>query len=110
MNLTRKENDLLTYLMANAGRVVQRARLLTEVWGYSPAARTRTLDVHIRRLRRKFGHDLNIETVFGVGYRFQPLSRTRMEDSPWNNESSRLLPSPVPSASPAISRSLTAMG
>ena len=47
--------------------------LLARVWGYHPDARTRTLDVHIRRLRRKLGAygDRYIETVFGVGYRFQ---------------------------------------
>ena len=46
--------------------------LLMEVWSYGPNIRTRTLDVHVRRLRVKLGNYADIETVFGVGYRFQP--------------------------------------
>ena len=71
--LTRKEYQLLTMLAANAGRVMHREYLLEKIWNYGKGIRTRTLDVHIRRLRRKLGNtgDRYIETVFGVGYRFR---------------------------------------
>lgn len=74
METTRKEWELLSLLLRHAGAVVTRRRLLEEVWGYRPDIRTRTLDVHIQRLRKKLGpeHEHLIETIFGVGYRFQP--------------------------------------
>jgi DNA-binding response OmpR family regulator len=74
--LTRKEFDLLALLHQNAGELLTRQDLLMRVWGYGDQIRTRTLDVHIRRLRRKFGQSggVNIETVFNVGYRLQPLA------------------------------------
>jgi DNA-binding response OmpR family regulator len=73
--LTRKENDLLSLLVQNAGEIVPREVLLLRVWGYSNQIRTRTLDVHIRRLRTKLGaYSVQyIETIFGIGYRFQPF-------------------------------------
>ncbi|MEP7038553.1 MAG: response regulator transcription factor, partial [Acidobacteriota bacterium] len=71
VKLTRKEFALLTHLIKNAGRVATRQNLLDNVWGYSYYGDTRTLDVHIRRLRQKLGDCGNcIETVVGVGYRF----------------------------------------
>ncbi|CAN5354773.1 response regulator transcription factor [soil metagenome] len=71
VKLTRKEFALLTHLVKNAGRVATRQNLLDNVWGYSYYGDTRTLDVHIRRLRQKLGDCGNcIETVVGVGYRF----------------------------------------
>ena len=72
---TRKEFDLLALLIQNAGEVVTRETLLMRVWGYGHQIRTRTLDVHIRRLRKKLGEHSNayIETIFSVGYRFQPF-------------------------------------
>jgi len=71
VKLTRKEFALLTYMIKNAGRVATRQNLLDNVWGYSYFGDTRTLDVHIRRLRQKLGECGNcIETVVGVGYRF----------------------------------------
>ncbi len=71
VKLTRKEFALLTHLIRNAGRVATRQNLLDNVWGYSYFGDTRTLDVHIRRLRQKLGNCGNcIETVVGVGYRF----------------------------------------
>ena len=79
LTLTRKEYELLALLCQNAGEIVPRAVLLSRVWGYGQGVRTRTLDVHIRRLRKKLGPlaDKYIETIFGVGYRFQPYrSRT----------------------------------
>ena len=79
MGLTRKEYDLLELLIQNAGDVVEREILLLRVWGYNNQIRTRTLDVHIRRLRKKIGEHsgVYIETIFGVGYRFQPFLAPR---------------------------------
>jgi len=79
MTLTRKEFELLATLAGNAGEIVPRDVLLQSVWGYSREIKTRTLDVHIRRLRKKLGSygDLYIETIFGVGYRFQPYRQPR---------------------------------
>jgi DNA-binding response OmpR family regulator len=77
--LTRKEYDLLQLLVQNAGEIVPRHALLMNVWGYSNEIRTRTLDVHIRRLRKKLGmySEQYIETIFGIGYRFQPFRLTQ---------------------------------
>jgi two-component system, OmpR family, alkaline phosphatase synthesis response regulator PhoP len=74
LRLTRKEYELLALLVQNAGDIVGREELLMRVWGYGSQIRTRTLDVHIRRLRKKLGPyaELYIETIFGIGYRFQP--------------------------------------
>ena len=79
MTLTRKEYDLLSLLVQYAGQIVPRDALLQQVWGYSPEIRTRTLDVHVRRLRKKLGSyaDRYIETIFGIGYRFQPFHAPR---------------------------------
>ena|ERR1035437_1386890 len=79
MPLTRKEYDLLAMLVSYAGVIVPRAELLLRVWGYGDGIRTRTLDVHIRHLRKKLGvyAELYIETVFGVGHRFQPYDAAR---------------------------------
>ena len=73
--LTRKEYELLVLLVENAGELVPRDVLLMRVWGYGSEIRTRTLDVHIRRLRRQLGSygAPYIETIFGIGYRFQPF-------------------------------------
>ncbi|HUQ31940.1 MAG TPA: response regulator transcription factor [Pyrinomonadaceae bacterium] len=71
IKLTRKEFALLSMLAKSAGRVATRQRLLDDVWGHQYYGDTRTLDVHIRRLRQKLGGcDTCIETVVGVGYRF----------------------------------------
>src|ERR1035437_8487874 len=79
MILTRKEYDLLALLVQHAGEIIPRAALLMQVWGYSPEIRTRTLDVHVRRLRKKLGGHGGqyIETIFGIGYRFQPFHAPR---------------------------------
>ena len=71
VRLTRKEFALLTHLIQNTGRVAARQQLLDNVWGYSYFGDTRTLDVHIRRLRQKLGNCGGcVETVVGIGYRF----------------------------------------
>jgi DNA-binding response OmpR family regulator len=71
LDLTFKEFELLRYLAERPGRVFGRATLLQEVWGYDFYGGTRTVDVHVRRLRAKLGpgHEHLIETVRGVGYR-----------------------------------------
>jgi DNA-binding response OmpR family regulator len=73
VTLTRKEFDLLVDLVRNRGRVLTREKLLERVWGYDYPGETRTVDVHIRRLRKKLGPPTEraIETVVGVGYRFR---------------------------------------
>ena len=82
--LTRKEFDLLALLVQNAGEIVPRHLLLKQIWGYSMEIRTRTLDVHVRRLRKKLGPyaDQYIETIFGIGYRFQPYRSQRFLSAP----------------------------
>jgi DNA-binding response OmpR family regulator len=71
LDLTFKEFELLRYLADHRGRVFSRAKLLQEVWGYDFFGGTRTVDVHVRRLRAKLGPEYEhlIETVRGVGYR-----------------------------------------
>jgi two-component system phosphate regulon response regulator PhoB len=70
--LTATEFRLLRLLLERRGRVQSRARLLTDVWGYSEEVDSRTVDTHVRRLRRKLGAEAGrIETVIGVGYRLR---------------------------------------
>jgi DNA-binding response OmpR family regulator len=75
VRLTRKEFDLLAYLVGHRGEIVTRERLLDEVWGYERFPTTRTVDTHVLRLRRKFEIDPDrptwIETVHGQGYKFR---------------------------------------
>ena len=69
--LRRKEFDLLEFFYENRGIVFSRDDLLEKVWGYDYQGDTRTVDVHIRRLRDKLNEDKDnsiVETVFGVGY------------------------------------------
>jgi DNA-binding response OmpR family regulator len=79
LDLTYKEFELLRFLASRAGRVFTRAALLREVWGYDFYGGTRTVDVHIRRLRAKLGpeHEHLIETVRGVGYRAADVGADR---------------------------------
>jgi two-component system phosphate regulon response regulator PhoB len=71
--LTATEFSLLRVLMERAGRVQSRGQLLADVWGYSDDVDSRTVDTHIRRLRRKLGPEAErIETLIGVGYRLRP--------------------------------------
>jgi len=85
LDLTFKEFELLKYLAQHPGRVYSRAQLLQEVWGYDYFGGTRTVDVHVRRLRAKLGpeHELLIGTVRNVGYRFVVPPR---EDRPADAE------------------------
>ena len=80
LDLTYKEFELLKYLAQHAGRVFTRAQLLQEVWGYDFFGGTRTVDVHVRRLRAKLGTEYEslIGTVRNVGYKaVRPARRTR---------------------------------
>ncbi|GAA1481259.1 response regulator transcription factor [Gordonia sinesedis] len=79
LDLTYKEFELLKYLAQNAGRVFTRAQLLQEVWGYDFFGGTRTVDVHVRRLRAKLGadHESLIGTVRNVGYKAVRPARGR---------------------------------
>ena len=71
VKLTRREFELLRYLVDNRNRVLSRDRLLERVWGYDHAIETRSVDVHVGRLRAKLGAaGRQIETVVGLGYRF----------------------------------------
>ncbi len=93
LDLTYKEFELLKYLAQHAGRVFTRAQLLQEVWGYDFFGGTRTVDVHVRRLRAKLGPEYEslIGTVRNVGYKaVRPSARNqaggmrpgRLEDDP----------------------------
>jgi DNA-binding response OmpR family regulator len=92
LDLTFKEFELLKFLAQHPGRVFSRQQLLQEVWGYDYFGGTRTVDVHVRRLRAKLGpeNETLIGTVRNVGYRFvlpasdqarKPLTREAAEDS-----------------------------
>jgi len=71
VRLTRREFELLRYLVRNKNRVVSRDRLLERVWGYDRVVETRSVDVHVGRLRAKLREaGRQIETVVGLGYRF----------------------------------------
>jgi two-component system phosphate regulon response regulator PhoB len=70
--LTATEFRLLRLLLERQGRVQSRARLLADVWGYAEDVDSRTVDTHVRRLRRKLGAEADrLETVIGVGYRLK---------------------------------------
>ena len=74
VRMTRKERELMTLLQQNTGQVLSRDYLLQRVWGYSAGVRTRTLDVHIQRLRRKLrdsGFNGEIQTILRAGYCWQ---------------------------------------
>ena len=73
LDLTPREFDLLAFLARHPGRALTRDELLRKVWGYDYVGQTRTVDVHVRRLRRELGDDETmIETVTGVGYKLVP--------------------------------------
>jgi two-component system, OmpR family, phosphate regulon response regulator PhoB len=69
VHLTKKEFDLLWLLIRSGGRVVSRETILSRLWDYAADVETRTVDVHVRSIRKKLGDDV-VETVVGVGYRF----------------------------------------
>ena len=67
--LTPKEFDLLVTLIENRGLVLTREQLLERVWGFTFLGDSRTIDVHVRQLRRKLGEACPIQTVWGTGYK-----------------------------------------
>ena len=71
IKLAKKEFELLTLLVRNRGSVVSRDRILSEVWQMSDEIETRTVDAHIRNLRKKIGSE-RISTIVGFGYRYDP--------------------------------------
>lgn len=71
VKLAKKEFELLALLVRNRGSVVSRERILSEIWQMSDEVETRTVDAHIRNLRRKLGSE-RITTVVGLGYRYDP--------------------------------------
>ena len=90
LDLTYKEFELLKYLAQHPGRVFSRAQLLQEIWGYDYFGGTRTVDVHVRRLRAKLGsdHETLIGTVRNVGYRFVASNPPQAAEASAANESS----------------------
>ena len=82
LDLTFKEFELLKYLAQHPGRVFSRSQLLQEIWGYDYFGGTRTVDVHIRRLRSKLGPEFEsiIDTVRNVGYRFAVTNAGSKQD------------------------------
>ena len=83
LELTYKEFELLKFLAQHPGRVFTREQLVTEVWGYDFFGGTRTVDVHVRRLRAKLGpeHEALIGTVRNVGYKVVPPARIPLRDA-----------------------------
>ncbi|CAN5218130.1 two-component system response regulator GlnR [soil metagenome] len=91
LDLTFKEFELLKFLAQHPGRVFTRQQLLQEVWGYDYFGGTRTVDVHVRRLRAKLGTDNEalIGTVRNVGYRFVAPAREAKRDAKDASETER---------------------
>jgi DNA-binding response OmpR family regulator len=100
LDLTFKEFELLKFLAQHPGRVFTRQQLLQEVWGYDYFGGTRTVDVHVRRLRAKLGaeHETLIGTVRNVGYRFVATS-TEPDDETPHSEGTAAEAAPSPGAS-----------
>ena len=84
LDLTFKEFELLKFLAQHPRRVFSRSQLLQEVWGYDYFGGTRTVDVHVRRLRAKLGpeNEALIGTVRNVGYRFVPAKHEGRRSEP----------------------------
>ena len=102
LDLTYKEFELLKFLAQHPNRVFSRAQLLQEVWGYDYFGGTRTVDVHVRRLRAKLGteHEALIGTVRNVGYKFvrPTVAERRPADRPAAPAAAKAAPAPVSGA------------
>ncbi len=81
ITLTRKEFYLLKLLTESRGRILTREYLLEHVWGLNYLGESRTIDVHVSRLRQKLGGDQYIETVVGLGYRFKDNRQGMLNDA-----------------------------
>ena len=101
LDLTFKEFELLKYLAQHPGRVFTRAQLLQEVWGYDYFGGTRTVDVHVRRLRAKLGPEREalIGTVRNVGYKFVAQV---VDPLPESDSASHSVESPAVERSPSL--------
>jgi DNA-binding response OmpR family regulator len=82
IRLAPKEFDLLWELLDHRGIVLTRDQLLERVWGYTFAGDTRTVDVHVRQIRRKLGDASPIVTVWGVGYKVSTIRETQKDAGP----------------------------
>ena len=82
IQLAPKEFDLLWELLDHRGLVLTRDQLLERVWGYTFAGDTRTVDVHVRQLRRKIGEGCPVVTVWGVGYKVAPARDAHRDAAP----------------------------
>ncbi len=82
--LPDREFDVLATLAANEGHVISRSALLTKLWGFPPELRSRTLDVHVHRLRNRLKdvEGVHLETIFKIGYRFNRLGDVVDTDTP----------------------------
>jgi two-component system alkaline phosphatase synthesis response regulator PhoP len=80
ISLTRRELHLLKLLIESRGRILTRELLLAKIWGLNYLGESRTIDVHISRLRQKLGADDYIQTVVGLGYRFLTYQQEKVED------------------------------
>ncbi|MCI8851985.1 MAG: response regulator transcription factor [Lachnospiraceae bacterium] len=72
LNLTPKEYELLLFFLKHPRQVFTRGILLDRIWGYDFAGDTRTVDIHVQRIRKKAGLDETLVTIFGVGYKYVP--------------------------------------
>lgn len=72
ISLTPKEYELLLCFLRHPRQVFTRTALLDQIWGYDFAGDTRTVDIHVQRIRKKAGLEQNLVTVFGVGYKYAP--------------------------------------
>ena len=79
IDMPPKELELLYCLASNPGRVYTREQLLDQIWGYEYVGDTRTVDVHIKRIREKLhdNEDFKISTILGIGYKFETTQRSR---------------------------------
>jgi DNA-binding response OmpR family regulator len=79
IDMPPKELELLYCLASNPGRVYTREQLLDQIWGYEYVGDTRTVDVHIKRIREKLhdNEDFKISTIWGIGYKFETTQRSR---------------------------------
>ena len=101
IKLAPKEFDLLWELLDHRGLVLTRDQLLERVWGYTFAGDTRTVDVHVRQLRRKLGEASPIVTVWGVGYKVSPAKE---EPRPRRRRHVQVAPLPPAGALPRRDR------
>ena len=72
VDLTPKEFDLYVFFVKHPRQVFTRLALLEEIWGYDYLGDTRTVDIHVQRLRKKLDLSSSVQTVFGVGYKYVP--------------------------------------